>query len=109
MHLTRLAVRYLNVYLQSEHRKPYRNWTRVKCQNYLAEIRFCCLLVRKIRCPLGPIYLVFFAPSAIFSANGTRARPGQKEPCVNVFNLVKAKISLSAEGQTDRLTDMCLK
>ena len=46
--------------------EPYRNWTRLRRQNYVAEVRFSCLSVRKIQRALGPMYLSFFAPSAIF-------------------------------------------
>ena len=46
--------------------EPYRNWTRLKHQDYVKEVGFFRLLVRKIRRALGPIYLDFFAPSAIF-------------------------------------------
>ena len=59
------------------HGEPYQNWTRLTCHNYVAEVGFRRLLVSKIWRALGPNCLGFFAPSAIFSANGARARPGQ--------------------------------
>ena len=34
------------------------------------EVGFCCLLFSKIQLSLGPVYLIFLAPSTFFSANG---------------------------------------
>ena len=54
------------MYFQSEAWEPFQNLTRLKHQDYVAEVGFHRLLVRKIRRALGPILLDFFAPSAIF-------------------------------------------
>ena len=62
--------------------KPYQNWTRLKCNNYIAEVGFHRLLVRKIRSPSGPSIWVFSHHVLFFSANGARAHPGQNQvPC----------------------------
>ena len=51
-----------------QHGKPYQNLTRLKRQNYIMEVRFRCLLVRKIGTPSGPSIWVFCALS-YFSAH----------------------------------------
>ena len=61
--------------------EPYRNWTRLKHQDYVTEVGFPRLLVRKIWCTLGPIQLDFFAPSAIFFRKW-RKGASWAEPCM---------------------------
>ena len=74
-----LAVRNLNAYLQIE------AWgtisTRLKHQDYVTEVGFPRLLVRKIWCTLGPIQLDFFVPSAIFFRKW-RKGASWAEPCM---------------------------
>ena len=76
----RFAVRYL----KAKRGEPFRNWARLKHQDYVAEVGFRRLLVTKIRRALGPILLDFFTLSAIFLR---KWRKGESwaEPCTSSF------------------------
>ena len=66
--------------------EPFQNWTTLKLQDYVAEVGFRRLLARKIRRHLGPIYLDFFVPSAIFLRKWCKGA-SWAEPCLEVYNV----------------------
>ena len=80
--MTRLAVSNLNAYLQSKKQGTILklDYATLKRQTYIMEVRFRCLLIRKTRRALVPIYLSFFAPSAIVLRKW-RKGASWAEPC----------------------------
>ena len=66
--------------------EPYQNWTRLKCHNYVVEVGFRHLLVRKIWRPLGPIHLSF---CVICNFLAQMAHPGQNPVDLLLFRVEK--------------------